>query len=337
MQNDRLDAQNDALTQQGQAVDRTRLARQQGQQASMQGGGREGRIEAAIRLALEAMGHALGYKAAEGESHPTKVLNQGGCLPYEVFKGLMDALVRVSEGIVLRGHTDPVTAVAYSPDSEQVATASKDTTARVWNARTSAPLHTLEGHEGPVQSVAWSPDGTRLATASDDKTIRLWEVATGKALTNGKLNHTGPVQSVAWSPDGMRIATASGSMAWVWHMNADAIVVPLVGHEGTVESVAFSPDGTQLATAGEDETVRVWNVDSGVLTRTFEGHEGPVTRCGVLARWRAYRYRQPRPNGAHLGHERRARSLTRQSTMVKWYGRWRSHPMAQPIGHGDLR
>jgi WD40 repeat protein len=72
--------------------------------------------------------------------------------------------------------------VAFSPDGAQLATASDDGTARLWDAATGTARLTLKGHTGPVARVAFSPDGAQLATASADGTIRLWDTAAGRCL-----------------------------------------------------------------------------------------------------------------------------------------------------------
>src|ERR1051325_2707435 len=74
---------------------------------------------------------------------------------------------------VLRGHTDNIGGIAWSPDGLYLASPSDDKTIRIWHARSGACVHTLQGHTEPVRSVAWSPDSQRLASASDDTTIRL--------------------------------------------------------------------------------------------------------------------------------------------------------------------
>ena len=71
--------------------------------------------------------------------------------------------------------------VVFSPDGKYVATASNDTTARVWDAATGKQIFVLN-HDGVVNNVVFSPDGKYVATASDDNTSRLWDAATGKQI-----------------------------------------------------------------------------------------------------------------------------------------------------------
>src|SRR5437868_5455008 len=77
---------------------------------------------------------------------------------------------------VLRGHTDAINRIAWSPDGSYISSPSDDKTIRIWDARSGACVHTLEGHTDRVISVAWSPDGNQLASGSYDETIRLWNV-----------------------------------------------------------------------------------------------------------------------------------------------------------------
>ena len=78
--------------------------------------------------------------------------------------------------------TDVVNSAAFSPDGSRVLTASYDHTARLWDAKTGAPLAILLGHMDAVTSAVFSPDGSRIVTASNDDTARLWDAKTGAAL-----------------------------------------------------------------------------------------------------------------------------------------------------------
>ena len=71
----------------------------------------------------------------------------------------------------LGGHRGAVNSVAFSHDSTQLASASGDTTVKIWDVSSGTCLQTLEGHSSTVRSVVFSHDSTRLASASDDETI----------------------------------------------------------------------------------------------------------------------------------------------------------------------
>ena len=74
----------------------------------------------------------------------------------------------------LKGHSEGVLSVAYSPDGTKIISGSFDRTIKIWDANTGECLKTLEGHSIYVYSVAYSPDGTKIISGSRDKTIKIW-------------------------------------------------------------------------------------------------------------------------------------------------------------------
>jgi WD40 repeat protein len=173
---------------------------------------------------------------------------------------------------VLRGHTGPVSTVAFSRDGKRVVTASGDNTARLWDAESGKEIAVLKGHTSLLWSAAFSPDGKRVVTASDDATARLWDVESGSEIAVLK-GHTSLLRSAAFSPDGKRVVTASDDYtARLWDAKGLEEPTVLKGHERAVASAAFSPDGKRVVTASADNTARLWNAASGTATAVLEGH-----------------------------------------------------------------
>jgi hypothetical protein len=106
------------------------------------------------------------------------------------------------------GHTAPVQAIAISPNSDWLVTASADRTVRLWNAATGAERMSLAGHSDRVNAVAIAADGTWLATAGGDRSVRVWDATTG-ALREKFTGHKAQVNAVAIAPDGTWLASVS--------------------------------------------------------------------------------------------------------------------------------
>jgi tetratricopeptide (TPR) repeat protein/Tol biopolymer transport system component len=166
------------------------------------------------------------------------------------------------ETLTLKGHTELVRSVCYSPDGRRIASGNQDRTVKVWDAHTGQQALSLKGHTAFVNSVCFSPDGRRIASASEDRTVKVWDAATGQEILSLK-GHTGRVNSACFSPDGRRIASGSEDRTVkVWDAHSGQETLSLMGHTNSVWSVCFSPDGKRIASAG-DGSVRLWDTDTG--------------------------------------------------------------------------
>ena len=211
-------------------------------------------------------------------------LSNGDSTPAEAEDALYRALQTSQLQLTLSGHTDWVGNVAFSPDGARLATASYDTTVKVWDAATGQELLDLADHSRVVNSIAFSPDGTRLASAAADGFIILWDAASGRRL--GVIDNQSIPRAIAFSPDGERLAVANAdSSVRVWNVRANQSLLRLFRHTASLRDVAFSPDGALFASGGEDGRVIVWQTETGTplysVSPQFEAGEEPVAVNGV--------------------------------------------------------
>ncbi|MFD9716169.1 AAA family ATPase [Streptomyces sp. NPDC059076] len=215
-------------------------------------GSAEGQPERAILLALAALGECTATASAR--------------------RGLMTALAASHARTRLDGHTDTVRHIAWSRDGRRLATASRDTTARVFDARSGRSSLVLSSDGVMVESVAWSPDGVLLATVGRDRVVRLWNAESGEQ-TGLLTGATDICRQVAWSPDGHHIAASSkDGVVRVWEAVSRDLVRELRGHGDDVWGVAWAPESTRLASASHDRTAMVWDLATGTAVATLSGH-----------------------------------------------------------------
>lgn len=181
-------------------------------------------------------------------------------------------------------HANMVSAAAFSPDGQTLATASVNHTT-LWNTADRTLRTVLADHGVFTNAVAFSPDGRTLATVTQPSpccppgtagnTLTLWDLDTGAPTRLTK--HTDQVLDLAFSPDGRLIATAGVDQnVIIWNATTGAVLKTLRGHTLAVNGVEFSPDGRLLATAGHDRTIRLWDATAGVTLATLAGHTGWV-------------------------------------------------------------
>ncbi|KAF9022717.1 hypothetical protein BGZ52_000694 [Haplosporangium bisporale] len=115
---------------------------------------------------------------------------------------------------------------------------SSDNTLRVWDTESGNCLHILEGHSSRIWDVSSNEAGTTVASASGDSTVKIWDIKGSKASCRATLG----------------------------------------GHAGDVYTVKYHPTSNHVVSGGYDKIVRLHDLNTGQVVKTFSGHQLAVSK-----------------------------------------------------------
>lgn len=157
----------------------------------------------------------------------------------------------------LRGHTAEVTSVAWSPNGATLASASVDTTVRLWNSSTHQTTQTYHGHNKQVLSVIWNNTGDQLASGGLDNTVQVWN--TTAQMTHGPFDLGAAVNTLAWTNDGANIfASSSDNQMREIMLSGDTVTQTPI--RPLISTLAISPDGHFFAVGTVNGLVAVFTL-----------------------------------------------------------------------------
>jgi len=207
--------------------------------------------------------------------------------------GVVIALCHVVSAEALRlnsavpDHDGDVTAVAFSPDGQILASAGTDGAINLWRVSDGGLIRSLQDDSGQVLSLSFAPKGDLLASVSLDRVIRLWDpkTTTVRRVSDGRY----PSEGVSFSPDGKRLFVSTsdedafsvfdvltGRKIYDVPLLRDARPLqrgdssPLRGNSCRVDFVALSHDGKLIASSDICGTVALRKAEDGAFLRTFE-------------------------------------------------------------------
>lgn len=193
------------------------------------------------------------------------------------------------ETIIQKGHELAVTSIAVSPDSNYVATGSKDKSIKLWELKTGREVRSLLGHEMTVNSIRFSPDGKQLISGSNDKTIRIWDLTTGKSLQT--ISTTDYIIAVAVDPL-KRFFVAGGyndsgypDSAMVYDLKSYKLIRKLPIDARNTLGIMFSPDGKLLAFGEDNRVASVFSTDTWQRIHQFTFTDGWCGGCYSLVQF----------------------------------------------------
>ncbi|HKQ08474.1 MAG TPA: TIR domain-containing protein [Blastocatellia bacterium] len=175
----------------------------------------------------------------------------------------------------LKGHTQNIYAMAFSPDGKTLASGSADQTIKIWDLNTGHELATLRAEEW-VRSITFSPDGKVLASGGMTGTVSLWDVRSHRELVQLK-GHSGIVRVVEFSADGKLLASGcDDATIKLWDVQNRQELRTLKSHIETINSIVFSPDRNIVASASGDGCVKLWEIKTIEESTMLKDHKGQM-------------------------------------------------------------
>src|SRR5580704_17153541 len=181
-------------------------------------------------------------------------------------------------------HRGPVTSVALLPGSRSAVTSGYDSAVGLFDFETGrAELLGYHGHL--VNRVVVNEAGTKAASCSSDYSIHIWDLET-RSRERILLGHSDDVEDFAFADDQTGVSASRDRRLIACNLQTGAIRHVLEGHQKDVLAVVVA--GRKVYSAGDDITLRVWDLDSGIELQVWGPFENETDTCAIdLDRHRA--------------------------------------------------
>jgi WD40 repeat protein len=190
--------------------------------------------------------------------------------------GSVQAEEPVKEKATLKGHTEGVRCLTFSPNGKTLASGSMDNSIKLWDVATGKNA-SLKMKDFSVYSLAFSPDGKTLAAGGEDEIV-LWSLATGKHTTLRDGGSRVIALRILFSPDGKTLASG-GSCGYremkLWNVTGGKCTATLGEYDiNGVRAMAFTADSKTLVSMGFNDGIKLWDVATGKNTDTQKIEDG---------------------------------------------------------------
>ena len=194
-----------------------------------------------------------------------------------------------SERLRLNAHAGPVSAIAFSPDGDRLASAGREAythfdvdrnfAATVWDLPTVAQSEVHTGNSGLIQSMAFSPVHSDVLTMVDDVWLRNWVTSSGGNRLVFDLQFGVPAAFLAldYSDDGAWLALAlarPSDNVLIYRYQAAEPLASYQAPTANVTSLDFSPDGAMLVAGAAEGVFSIWDTARRQLIASHETDGG---------------------------------------------------------------
>ncbi|XP_034039686.1 p21-activated protein kinase-interacting protein 1-like [Thalassophryne amazonica] len=183
---------------------------------------------------------------------------------------LYDMKKKLEHGALLH-HDGTITCLEFYGTSHLLS-GGEDGLICVWSTKKWECLKSIKAHKGHVTSLSVHPSGKLALSVGTDKTLRTWNLINGRSAFIKNIKQ--PAHLVRWSPDGDKYVVVLNDKVNIYDLET-ASVTGTVSNPKRISSIKFLSSSI-LVVAGDDETVRLYDVGTEKWLCEFQAHETRV-------------------------------------------------------------
>jgi len=180
----------------------------------------------------------------------------------------------------LRGHSETISALAFSADGELLASAGLDGMVRVWAAATGGEVASLEGPTQGMNWLCWHHRGQVLLAGSEDATAWMWKLPEGSVMQIFSA-HSASVSYGGFANNGRAVITASeDGTVRLWNPRAGTVDHCI--HAGSahdpvpITCLGVHPAQPVFLCGAADGTLKLGHAENGKVLALLSAHDSSV-------------------------------------------------------------
>ena len=196
-----------------------------------------------------------------------------GTMAYDPNIRIWPIEARGNDSTELRGHEQPVNAIAWHPENAHVlASGANDRTVRLWDVNSRRAQHVVK-LQGEASSLAWNDSGDYLCVGTRNDVICTWDVRANKMLQQSQLQFE--IHQLHWS-NGCLFCCAEGGDIHVFDGKSLEELGYFSTHIAHVYCLATHPSSQVFATGGSDALVNIWDATTQICISNVDRLRTPA-------------------------------------------------------------
>ncbi len=165
--------------------------------------------------------------------------------------------------VLQQSHTQPVSAMCFTPDNKYLITGGEDKLIKIWEIKSGLLLKTLYGHTSTVLSISCFHKGDFFISSSSDSTIKIWSIDTDEPINSIKTTNNSVKKVYILPDDNTILFYGEDSLINVYNLSLNENMKSFKDNEGSIKYAALSPDSKYIASGNSNGQLKVWDIKSG--------------------------------------------------------------------------